>query len=46
MGLTANENGEDVFDKLMDYKIIVPHRSDKYPIENKFRINPCVKHTP
>ncbi|KHN13180.1 disease resistance RPP13-like protein 4 [Glycine soja] len=44
VGLTANENGEDVFDKLMDNKIIVPHRSDKYPIENKFRINPCVHH--
>ncbi|RDY08226.1 Disease resistance RPP13-like protein 4, partial [Mucuna pruriens] len=39
---TEEENGEDVFDKLLDYKLIVPHGNDKYTVESKFKINPLV----
>ncbi|RDX91380.1 Disease resistance RPP13-like protein 4, partial [Mucuna pruriens] len=41
---TAEEEGEDVFDELLNSNIIVAHGNGKCPVVNKFKINPWIRH--
>ncbi|XP_027932849.1 uncharacterized protein LOC114188477 [Vigna unguiculata] len=41
---TSEEEGEDVFDELLNSKLIVPHGTGKCPIVNKFKLNPWIRH--
>ncbi|CAJ1818767.1 unnamed protein product [Sphenostylis stenocarpa] len=40
---TAEEEGEDVMDKLFQSNVIVPYGNGKCPIVNKFQINPVFR---
>ncbi|XP_029125685.1 disease resistance RPP13-like protein 4, partial [Cajanus cajan] len=41
---TAEEEGEDVFDELLNSYLIVSHGNSKCPIVNKFKISPWIRH--
>ncbi|KOM51455.1 hypothetical protein LR48_Vigan09g011400 [Vigna angularis] len=41
---TAEEEGENVFDELLNSNLIVPHGLAKCPVVNKFKINPWIRH--
>ncbi|RDX92554.1 Disease resistance RPP13-like protein 4, partial [Mucuna pruriens] len=44
LGLDYFREVEDVFRKLREYNLIVPHGHVKCPVESKFKINPGVRH--
>ncbi|KAK7333538.1 hypothetical protein VNO80_30313 [Phaseolus coccineus] len=41
---TAEEKGEYVFDELLNSNLIVAHGMVKWPVVNKFKINPWIRH--
>ncbi|WVY92620.1 hypothetical protein V8G54_031708 [Vigna mungo] len=41
---TSEEEGENVFDELLNSNLIVAHGSGKCPVVNKFKINPWIRH--
>lgn len=41
---TSEEEGENVFNELLNSNLIVPHGSGKCPVVNKFKINPWIRH--